>query len=154
MAAQLVTEGANAIGCAPDFLGLAMLAVGGGAIGRSVSLLLKPNYFVSPTLYAGCIGPPSDGKTPALKAAAAPDRSIDDALAAEHGAAMEGWPGSSDVQRRRALGDAKGLVVATVRDQTSDRPVLSWRKPVPSHPESRLDETRTRSLPPVEHKAR
>lgn len=68
-----------------------MLAVAGGTIGRSVSLLLKPNYFVSATLYSGCIGPPSDGKTPALKAAAAPVRSIDDELAAEHAAAMERW---------------------------------------------------------------
>ena len=66
-AAQLVVEGAKAIGCQPDFLGVPVLAVAAGAIGRSVSLLMKAGYFAGATLFAACIGPPSDGKTPALK---------------------------------------------------------------------------------------
>jgi hypothetical protein len=90
-AARLVTEGADAVGCPLDFLGGPMLAVAAGTIGRSVSLMLKPGYFVSPTLYVACIGPPSDGKTPALKAAADAVRAIDDELATEHAQAMERW---------------------------------------------------------------
>jgi hypothetical protein len=90
-AARLVRTGASAIGCPPDFLGLPILAVAGGTIGRSCSLLLKPGYFVSPTIYAACIGPPSDGKTPALKAVAIAVRSIDDELATEYAQALERW---------------------------------------------------------------
>src|SRR5262249_6061714 len=48
-------------------------------------------YFVGATLYIANIGPPSDGKTPAQKAGAAPVRAIDDELAAEHAAAMAKW---------------------------------------------------------------
>jgi hypothetical protein len=91
LTAQLAIGGAQAIGCAPDFLGMFMLAVAAGTIGRSVSLLLKPSYFVGPTLYVGCVGPPSDGKTPSLKAAAAAVRAIDDKLAEEHADAMAKW---------------------------------------------------------------
>lgn len=90
-AARLVREGAEAIGCPADFLGLPALAVAAGAIGRSVSLLLKRGYFAGSTLYAAPVGPPSDGKTPALKAASAPLRRIDEALEAEHARAMERW---------------------------------------------------------------
>ena len=94
-AARLVIDGATAIGCPRDFLAVPVLAVAGGVIGRSVALRLKPGYFAGSTLYAGCIGPPSDGKTPALKAAAAAVRSIDKALQAEHEQALERWEESA-----------------------------------------------------------
>jgi hypothetical protein len=90
-AARLVTEGAESIGCPPDFLGVSVLVVAAGTIGRSASLLLKDGYFAPTTVYAGCIGPPSDGKTPALKAATAAVRKIDGALEAEYGQALERW---------------------------------------------------------------
>ncbi len=89
--ARLISEGTDAIGCPPDFLGLPVLAVAGGVIGRSVSLMLKAGYFVGPTVYAACVGPPSDGKTPALKIVAAAVRAIDEILAAEHAAEKERW---------------------------------------------------------------
>jgi hypothetical protein len=91
VAARLVTEGAEAIGCPSDFLGVPVLAVAGGTIGRSASLMLKGGYFASATIYAGCVGPPSDGKTPALKVAAAAVRRIDEALEAEYVKAVERW---------------------------------------------------------------
>jgi hypothetical protein len=100
-AARLAKRGADAIGCPPDFLAVPMLAVAAGTIGRSVSLMLKPGYFVSPTLYVACIGPPSDGKTPALKAAADAVRAIDDELAAEHAQAVDQW-------KQQAAATAKG----------------------------------------------
>jgi hypothetical protein len=90
-AARLALEGANAIGCPPDFFGVPMIALAGGTIGRSASLLLKDGYFVNGTTYAGSIGPPSDGKTPALKAVAAAVRDIDDELATQHAQAIEQW---------------------------------------------------------------
>jgi hypothetical protein len=95
-AARLVIEGANAIGCPRDFLGVAMLAVAAGTIGRSVSLMLKHGYFVVASVFMGIIGPPSDGKTPALKAVAAAVRAISDALAAAHASAMARWRADAD----------------------------------------------------------
>jgi hypothetical protein len=95
-AARLVTEGAAAIGCPRDFLGVPILAVAAGTIGRSVSLRLKPGYFVGPVVFASNVGPPSDGKTPALKAVANGVREISDQLAAEHAKAMEQWQAESE----------------------------------------------------------
>ena len=95
-AARLAEQGALAIGCPPDFLGVAMLAVAGGTIGRSVRLVLKQDYFAGATIFAGIVGPPSDGKTPALKAVAAAVRAIDDELAAEHEQALERWRADAD----------------------------------------------------------
>jgi len=88
-AALMVNEGADAIGCPPDFLALPVLAVAAGTIGRSVSLMLKSGYFAGSAVYGACVGPPSDGKTPALKAVAAAVRRIDELLIAEHDQAME-----------------------------------------------------------------
>jgi hypothetical protein len=90
-AARLVIEGAAAIGCPQDFLGVPVLAVAGGAIGRSAALLMKPGYFASATIFAACVGPPSDGKTPALKAVGAAVRRIDEGLEAEYMQALERW---------------------------------------------------------------
>ncbi len=95
-AARLATEGADAIGCPRDFLGLPILAVAAGTIGRSVSLMLKSGYFASPVVFASNVGPPSDGKTPALKAAAGAVREISDRLAAEHARAMDQWQAESE----------------------------------------------------------
>lgn len=95
-AARLATEGAAAIGCPVDFLGVPILAVAAGTIGRSVNLRLKPGYFASPVIFAGNVGPPSDGKTPALKAVAGAVREISDRLAAEHAQALEQWQAESD----------------------------------------------------------
>jgi hypothetical protein len=89
--ARFVREGAAAIGCPPDFLAVPALAVAGGAIGRSASLRLKDGYFASATIFAACIGPPSDGKTPALDSVAQAIRRIDDTLSDEHDQAMARW---------------------------------------------------------------
>lgn len=94
--ADLVAEGAMAIGCPCDFLAVPVLAVAGGAVGRSVSLMLKAGYFAPPVVFAACVGPPSDGKTPALKIAAAPLRRIDDALALEHEHSIKQWEAECD----------------------------------------------------------
>ena len=100
---QLVVEGAAAIGCAVDFLAVPALAVAAGAIGRTAALRLKEGYFASSSLFAACVGPPADGKTPALKIAAAPLRKLDAALALEHAEAMDRWRAECD----RASPDGK-----------------------------------------------
>ncbi len=60
---------ATSIGCPVDFAAVAALTVAAGAIGRSVALELKPDYRVVAALYAAIVGPPSDGKSPSLRAA-------------------------------------------------------------------------------------
>jgi hypothetical protein len=90
-AARLVIEGADAIGCPRDFVGVAMLAIAAGTIGRSVNLMLKHGYFAVASVFMGIVGPPSDGKSPAIKAVALAIRLISDRLAAAHAGAMERW---------------------------------------------------------------
>jgi hypothetical protein len=89
--ARLVRDGAKAIGCVPDFLAMAALAVAAGVIGRSVSLRLKDNYFARSSIFAASVGPPSDGKSPAQKAVAAAVRRIDEELEAEYARAIQEW---------------------------------------------------------------
>jgi hypothetical protein len=108
--ARLVTEGAEAIGCPPDFLAVPALVVAGGAIGRSVSLKLKDGYFASACLWAACVGPPSDGKTPGGEVASTAVTRIDDELHDEHRQAMKRWdeePGQAGSDhKKRARGSS------------------------------------------------
>ncbi len=90
-AADLVIEGAKSIGCPPDLLGASALAVAGGAIGRSVSLLVKDGYFASASVFAAIVGPPSDGKSPAIDMMHAPSRRIEQTLSESHTEAMTRW---------------------------------------------------------------
>jgi Protein of unknown function (DUF3987) len=89
--AQFVNAVSDAIGCQRDLVSLPVLAVSAGAIGRSVSLVLKPGYCVTPCVYMSPVGPPSDGKTPAQKVVVGAVREIDDTLASEHATAMSHW---------------------------------------------------------------
>ena len=95
-AARLVREGAAAIGCPVDFLSLSVLAVAGGVVGRSVNLRLKDGYDAGPTVFACLVGPPSDGKSPAIRKASAPVMRIEARLAAEHAEGMDRWRESSE----------------------------------------------------------
>ena len=61
----LIDAGAESIGCPRDFLGLTVLVVASGVIGRSVRLLLKDSYFVGASIFAVNVAIASDGKTPA-----------------------------------------------------------------------------------------
>jgi hypothetical protein len=76
--ARLIREGAKAIGCAPDFLGMTVLPVTGTAIGRSVTLRIKEDYFASPVFYVANISKPGDGKSPAMNAVVRPLWRIDE----------------------------------------------------------------------------
>lgn len=76
-----------------------MLAIAGGVIGRSVNLLLKGGYFVPPTIFGVCVGPPSDGKSPALRAVADPCRAIDELLEAEFARDLDAWEAEAEAAR-------------------------------------------------------
>jgi hypothetical protein len=70
--ADLVTDGAQALCCPPDYLGVPALVVAGAAAGASRCVLIKQNWRERPALYAAVVGPPGSVKSPALKLAAAP----------------------------------------------------------------------------------
>lgn len=89
--ARLAVEGAESIGCPVDFVACSALALASGVIGRSASLLLKEGYAVSASLYIAIVGPPGDGKTPALSLAAEPIRGIGRQFANAHETAMAEW---------------------------------------------------------------
>ena len=119
-AARLVREGAESIGCPPDFLGIAVLAVASSTIGRSVSLRMMGNYFVSALLWVALVAEPSRGKTPAISTVVKALRPIEDDLADEHEHAMQEWNarpkderGAPPKPRRIAIDDA--TVESTMR---------------------------------------
>lgn len=103
-ASELVQAAAASIGCSPDHAALATLAAAAGAIGRSVSLKLKDSYFAPASLYACLVGPPSDGKTPALDAAAEPVKRIGRTLAEEHRQAMRRWEAEEEAAAKLPKG--------------------------------------------------
>lgn len=90
-ARQLAIEAARSVGCPVDFPAAATLAVAAGVIGRSAVLKLKAGYFASSALWIAVVGPPSDGKSPAVDAAFGATSPIDRDLQAEHAAAMGRW---------------------------------------------------------------
>ncbi len=72
--ARLVTEGAAALPCPPDFLGVLMLPLLGAAIGTSRVLEVKPGWCEGPRLYAAIVAEPGSKKSPALDLVATPYR--------------------------------------------------------------------------------
>jgi hypothetical protein len=80
-AARLAEEAAGAIGCDPGMVAGPMLAVAGGLIGRSASLQMVANRFVSACILQATIAMPGDGKSASLGYATAPVRDIDRELA-------------------------------------------------------------------------
>ncbi len=90
-ARDLATAAAESIGCPIDFPAVAILAAASGLIGRSASLLIKPGYFESASLYMALVGTPSSGKSPALGAALAPVWSIASMLDQVGRAEMDAW---------------------------------------------------------------
>src|SRR5262249_43063718 len=69
---QFVNEGAIALSCPPDYLGVPMLVVAGAAIGTTYVLAVKPGWRERPCLWASIVGPPGKVKSPALRAVAGP----------------------------------------------------------------------------------
>jgi hypothetical protein len=88
---------------------------------------LKGGYFASSALFAVCVGPASDGKTPALKVVAIAVRRIDDRLHEEYQQTKEAW--EEEVARAK-------------RDQKNEKP-----PPAPKPRRIDIDEATMESLP-------
>jgi len=69
---RLVEDGAGAIQCAPDLIGIPLLVAAGAAIGNSHTLRLKTGWEERAALYAASIALPGQAKTPALELATEP----------------------------------------------------------------------------------
>jgi hypothetical protein len=69
---RLVKESAWANNCPPDFIGVQVLALAGGAVANSRRLVIKGTHIQSACLYAGIICRPGTGKTPASEVLHAP----------------------------------------------------------------------------------
>jgi Protein of unknown function (DUF3987) len=82
---RLIREGAAALPCPPDLIGVPMLAVLGTAIGTSYEVEVKEGWTEGPRIYSGVIAQPGDKKSPAEKLATRP---LHD-LQARHGADFE-----------------------------------------------------------------
>jgi hypothetical protein len=76
-AERLVTEGAAAIGCPADAIGLAALVTLGSAIGNSRVIQPKPDWTEGATIFAGVISDPGEKKTAAVKRATNPARKLE-----------------------------------------------------------------------------
>ncbi len=63
----LVRETAQAMNCPPDYVGVPMLAMAGGAIGNAYHLTLAQGHTQAPCLYAAPIGRPGTCKSAPLK---------------------------------------------------------------------------------------
>jgi hypothetical protein len=79
----LAREAARAVGCDVGMAAGPILAVAGGLIGRSASLLLGSNWFASACLFLANVALPGDGKSPCLEYATGPIGAIDRELADE-----------------------------------------------------------------------
>jgi hypothetical protein len=62
---RVVTEGAAALPCPPDYIAVPLLVRAGAAIGNSRRLAIKGSHTQGTALYAGVVGPPGSAKTPA-----------------------------------------------------------------------------------------
>ncbi|HEX4609140.1 MAG TPA: DUF3987 domain-containing protein [Urbifossiella sp.] len=104
-----VLEAATATATPPDFIGSAVLAVAGAAIGNSTVLELKAGAWAeSACLYLGVVGNPASGKSPALDLALAPVRDRQDGDLAAYEAAGEAHRQAAEAQEAAAAAN-RGL---------------------------------------------
>jgi len=123
---DLVSEGAESIGCPPDYIAMFLLASVSAAIGTTVRVRIKSGWYEWPSLYTAVVAPSGAKKTPAMEYALrfSNDKSIEfhlehernlrnyDQAMTEYGAAVEarkrskspsGLPGLPDKPRRPTL---------------------------------------------------
>jgi hypothetical protein len=87
--ARLAQEIGDAVGIDVGMPALGIIAIASGLIGAADSLRIEHNRFASSTIYAGIVGMPGDGKTPALEYVAKPAYEIEHELDGEFREAKE-----------------------------------------------------------------
>ena len=99
-ARRFAEAAASSIGAPVDFAAIGIIAAASILIGRSCSLLVKPGYSESASVYAAVVGGASSGKSPSLKAALSPVWAIQERLRTEWKAEVERWEGEPPEGRR------------------------------------------------------
>jgi hypothetical protein len=89
--AALVREIAWAKNCPPDFAGVIVLALAGGALANSRHLSVTRSHSQPPLLYAAIVAPPGAVKSPVLKALRRPFDRVQQRYLADWEAAMKTW---------------------------------------------------------------
>jgi hypothetical protein len=97
--ADLVEEIAWAKNCPPDFGGVTVLALAGGALANSRHLAITKSHTQSSLLYAAIIGLPGTVKSPVLKTLRRPFDRVQQRYLADWEAEMETWNATEKKER-------------------------------------------------------
>jgi hypothetical protein len=114
-----------------DFVGVAMLAVAGAAIGQSVSINIKHKWTEAALLYCGLVAPPGKVKSPVISTVAEPLTDIDHRLREESQQRIREWRDAKEEteesEDEAAVGPEPPRLRAVVRDITRESLVLVLR---------------------------
>ena len=99
---------AEAILAPVDYVGVAMLATAGTAVGQSVNLQVKRGWDEAPLLYAVIVGDPGRVKSPALRAATRPLMELDMRLRADSQRERARWEQEEADRARSGEGPPRG----------------------------------------------
>ena len=109
-----------------DYLALPMLAIAGGAIGASKALAIKRGYVQRALLYAAVVGPPGDGKTPALSQVAGPVHEAQQKARTLYEQEIAVY--EADCRRRRSRGKRSPQAGAAAQSTPTTPPWKAWRR--------------------------
>ena len=82
---------AAGVGCPPDYVGAAVLAVAAAALGGTVAVRLRDGWAETPTIWTAIVAPPGSAKTPAVQEVLRPVRAAEDVAWADWEAAHRDW---------------------------------------------------------------
>jgi hypothetical protein len=111
---RYIREGAAAMNCPPDFFGVPMLVVAGGAIGNSFRLAVTNNHHQSSALYSAVVGRAGSVKSPALEEVARPLEQAERRHYLRFREQMKAWRESPEEER-----DAKPTLKRVLVDDTT-----------------------------------
>jgi hypothetical protein len=109
-------EIAWAMNCPVDYVGVAMLALGGGGLANSRHLRITRSHAQPPSLYAVYAGPPGSAKSPPLKLLRRPFDEVQACYLQEWRAAKQAW----EAQEKEERGPRPILRRCVVSDTTTE----------------------------------
>jgi Protein of unknown function (DUF3987) len=112
----MVTDGARAYNCPPDYIGVPMLAVAGGAIGNSRHLAITKTHIQTACVFAGYVGRPGTTKTTPLRMVRRPLDAAQELFLADWRAKVEEW----ERQDEETRGDRPSARRCIVSDTTTE----------------------------------
>jgi hypothetical protein len=125
--ADFVTQGAAALPCPPDFLGVPLLAILGAAIGTSHVVEIKPGWRESARLWTAVVADPGSKKSPALDLVIQPLYRIQHRQKHDYGQRMAAY----DVDRV----EYEKLCIAWKRDKHATADTLPAKPEEPAFPQ-------------------